>query len=97
MGRHTYGVEDRVRSGIYGGAWSGPYFVLTHEPPAVVSDWMTGTFINEDIERAVARAKEAAGDKNVGILGAADPGDAQRTTRGSPLRVSDQERANEDR
>jgi dihydrofolate reductase len=70
MGRNTYEVEDRLRPGIYGGAWSGPYFVLTHEPPAVVPDWMTGTFIDEDIEAAVARAREAAGDKNVGILGA---------------------------
>jgi len=34
MGRHTYEVEDRYRQGIYGGAWTGPYFVLTHEPPA---------------------------------------------------------------
>jgi dihydrofolate reductase len=70
MGRHTYEVEDRYRPGIYGGAWTGPYFVLTHEAPAAVPDWMTGTFINEDIEAAIARAKEAAGRKNVGILGA---------------------------
>jgi dihydrofolate reductase len=70
MGRRTYEVEDRYRQGIYGGAWTGPYFVLTHEPPAIVPDWMTGTFINEDIEAAVARATEAAGGKNVGILGA---------------------------
>jgi dihydrofolate reductase len=70
MGRRTYEVEDRLRPGIYGGAWSGPYFVLTHEPPAVVPDWMSGTFIDEDIEAAVARAKEAAGGKNVVILGA---------------------------
>jgi dihydrofolate reductase len=70
MGRRTYEVEDRYRTGIYGGAWTGPYFVLTHEPPASVPDWMTGTFIDEDIAAAVARAKEAAGAKNVGILGA---------------------------
>jgi dihydrofolate reductase len=70
MGRHTYEVEDRYRTGIYGGAWTGPYFVLTHEPPSVVPDWMTGTFINEDIQAALARASEAAGGKNVGILGA---------------------------
>jgi dihydrofolate reductase len=70
MGRHTYEVEDRNRPGIYGGAWTGPYFVLTHEPPAVVPDWMTGTFINEEIQTAVARATEAAGGENVGILGA---------------------------
>jgi dihydrofolate reductase len=70
MGRHTYEVEDRYRQGIYGGAWRGPYFVLTHEPPVVVPDWMTGTFINESIEAAIARATEAAAGKNVGILGA---------------------------
>ena len=70
MGRGTYEVEDRNRPGIYGGAWTGPYFVLTREPPAVVPAWMTGTFINEDIEAAVARATEAAAGKNVGILGA---------------------------
>jgi RibD C-terminal domain len=35
MGRHTYEVEDRYRPGIYGGAWTGPFFVLTREPPAV--------------------------------------------------------------
>ena len=70
MGRHTYQVEDRYRPGIYGGAWTGPYFVLSHEPPVVVPEWMTGTFISEDIEAAVARAKQAAGGKNVGILGA---------------------------
>jgi dihydrofolate reductase len=70
MGRNTYEVEDRYRPGIYGGAWTGPYFVLTHESPTVVPDWMTGTFIDEDIEAAVARATEAAGGKNVGILGA---------------------------
>jgi dihydrofolate reductase len=70
MGRHTYEVENRYRHGIYGGAWTGPYFVLTHAPPADVPAWMTGTFIDEDIEAAVARATEAAGGKNVGILGA---------------------------
>jgi len=70
MGRHTYEVEDRYRPGIYGGAWTGPYFVLTHQPPASIPEWMTGTFITEDIEPAVARATEAAAGKSVGILGA---------------------------
>lgn len=70
LGRRTYEVEDRDRPGIYGGAWTGPYFVLTHEPPADVPDWMTGTFVSEDIDAAVARAKEAAQGKDVGILGA---------------------------
>lgn len=70
MGRRTYEVEDRDRPGIYGGAWNGPLFVLTHKAPPTVPDWMTGTFVHDGIEDAVARAKAAAGDRNVGILGA---------------------------
>jgi dihydrofolate reductase len=70
MGRGTYEVEDRNRPGIYGGAWSGPYFVLTHSPPLEVPPWMQGTFIDEPIDAAVARAKDAGGGKSVGLLGA---------------------------
>jgi dihydrofolate reductase len=69
MGRGTYEVEDRERPGIYGGAWKGALFVLTHERPATVPDWMTGTFVHDGVEDAVARAKAAAGELNVGILG----------------------------
>jgi dihydrofolate reductase len=70
VGRRTYEVEDRNRGGFYGGNWSGPYFVLTHEPPAVVPQWMTGTFVNEGIVSAVAQAQAAAGQKHVVIFGA---------------------------
>lgn len=70
VGRRTYEVEDRERGGFYGGDWSGPYFVVTHEPPASVPEWMTGTFVCDGVGDAVARAKEAAGGKGVGILGA---------------------------
>src|SRR5262245_36836336 len=56
MGRRTYEVEDRNRPGVYGGAWHGALFVLTHEAPATVPDWMTGTFVHDGIEDAVARA-----------------------------------------
>jgi dihydrofolate reductase len=69
MGRGTYEVEDRDRPGIYGGAWSGPYFVLTHNSPTDVPAWMTGTFIDEPIDAAVARAKDAADGRSVGLLG----------------------------
>jgi dihydrofolate reductase len=69
MGRRTYEVEDRNRPGIYGGRWHGALFVLTHEPPAEVPDWMTGTFV-DGVEDAVAKAKAAAGDGRVGLLGA---------------------------
>jgi dihydrofolate reductase len=70
LGRRTYEVEDRDRRGFYGGAWAGPVFVLTHQPPATVPGWMTGTFINEPIDAAVANAQQAASEKNVIILGA---------------------------
>jgi len=70
MGRGTYEVEDRERPGIYGGAWRGALFVLTHRAPEVAPDWMTGEFLDVGIEDAVARAKAAAGDLNVGLLGA---------------------------
>ena len=48
---------------------TGALFVLTHEPPARVPDWMTGTFVDR-LEDAVAKAKAAAGDGKVGLLGA---------------------------
>jgi dihydrofolate reductase len=70
LGRRTYEVEDRDRRGFYGGAWTGPVFVLTHQPPATVPGWMTGTFVNEPIDAAVAHAQQAASEKNVVILGA---------------------------
>ena len=53
----------------FGGAWSGPQFVLTHRPPQDNDD-PTITFISGDIKAAVARAKAAAGEKNVILIGA---------------------------
>ena len=70
MGRRTYEVEDRDHHGIYGGTWKGPFFVLTNEAPATVPRWMTGAFVHDGIEDAVAQAKAAVGDQNVGLLGA---------------------------
>jgi dihydrofolate reductase len=73
-GRRTYEVGKRDAatgkpSGeAYGGAWSGPQFVLTHQPPED-SDDQSVTFLSGDIGAAVATAREAAGSKNVEILG----------------------------
>jgi dihydrofolate reductase len=69
MGRRTYEVEDRDRPGIYGGMWSGALFVVTHQPPATVPDWMTGSFV-DGVEEAVAQARFTAGERKVGLLGA---------------------------
>ena len=72
VGRRTQDVEDRVQGGFYGGSYSGPFFVLRHDPPAEppVVKGVSGLFLDVDIEEAVAVAREAAGDRNVVVLGA---------------------------
>jgi dihydrofolate reductase len=69
-GRHTYDVgavqERREFRGPYGGAWSGPVFVLTHKAP----EDPKVTFLSGDIRAAVERAGRAAGDRYLVIFGA---------------------------
>jgi len=55
----------------YGGAWSGPVFVLTHHPPA--ADDPSVTFLSGGVRDAVATALEAAGGRNVVLFGASIP------------------------
>jgi dihydrofolate reductase len=58
-----------------GTPYPGSCFVLTHESrPDLVMANGTFTFVTEGIERAVALAKAAAGDRHVVILGGADVG-----------------------
>ncbi|GII03869.1 dihydrofolate reductase family protein [Planobispora takensis] len=53
--------------GVYGGAWQGPVFVLTHHPEdAAPADAVT--FLSCDPAEAVRIALEAAGGKNVEVL-----------------------------
>ncbi len=57
-------------------AWAGsppfsvPTFIVTHHPP---QEWLKEgspfTFVTEGVESAIARAKAAAGDKNVVVSG----------------------------
>ena len=81
MGRGKFGPATR---GPWGDdAWQGwwgddppfrkPVFVLTHHErePLVLSE-TTFTFITDGIESALARAREAAGDRDVFIGGGAD-------------------------
>src|ERR1700760_4799920 len=72
VGRRTQDVEDRLRPGFYGGAFSGPFFVLRHDPPAdpPVVKGVQGRFLDTTIEEAVRIAREAAGALDVGVLGA---------------------------
>jgi dihydrofolate reductase len=66
-GRNTYEA-----AGHWGGEnpWGLPFFILTHRP----QDQPAGdafTFVN-GLDEAVARAREAAGGKDVSIMGGAD-------------------------
>ena len=54
---------------VFGGAWSGPMFVLTHEAPPAEED-ETISFVSGDIRRAVRTALSAAGGKNLLVIGA---------------------------
>ncbi|HZC06712.1 MAG TPA: dihydrofolate reductase family protein [Ktedonobacterales bacterium] len=72
VGRRCYDVGQRAArpelSGLYGGRWVGPEFVLTHRPPVGGSSSRT-TFLSGDIRQAVATALEAANGKNLLVLG----------------------------
>lgn len=72
VGRRTWGGDDPNRGdaekeGAFGGRWHGPQFVVTHDPP----DESPGDveFV-DDLGRAIALARAAAGEKYVCVLGA---------------------------
>jgi dihydrofolate reductase len=71
VGRRTWGGDyphkGTDKEGAFEGAWHGPQFVLTHEPPPIAEP---GTVFLTDLAEAVDAAKDAAGDKYVNILGA---------------------------
>jgi dihydrofolate reductase len=70
VGRRTYEVGNRMNAGKERGSYpfSGPVFVLTHEPPDPPDPAVT--FLTGDIGEAVATALDAAGERNLEILGA---------------------------
>jgi dihydrofolate reductase len=72
-GRRTYEVGRRdsgkETGQAYGGAWSGPQFVLTHKPPEDLTDHPAVTFLGGDVGAAVATDLRAAKGKNVEIFG----------------------------
>jgi dihydrofolate reductase len=72
IGRRTWGGDDpnrgdAEREGAFGGQWHGPQFVVTHEPPEEAEPDVT---FETDLARAIAAAREAAGDKYVAVFGA---------------------------
>jgi dihydrofolate reductase len=75
-GRRLYDMMD---------GWGGdhpcrgvPLFVITHRPPpASVPEGPTAiTFVNDGLERAVELARDAAGDKNIYVIGGAGLADS---------------------
>ncbi|MHB8093472.1 MAG: dihydrofolate reductase family protein [Candidatus Aminicenantales bacterium] len=74
VGRRSYevgksaGIPPEARK-VYGGAWTGPQFVLTHRPPDFEED-PSISFVSGDIRVAIARARAAALGKNVVLIGA---------------------------
>ncbi|HXM58228.1 MAG TPA: SRPBCC domain-containing protein [Candidatus Dormibacteraeota bacterium] len=72
-GRRTYDAGRRSdqpagAGAPYGGAWTGPVFVLTNTPPA--GGDRSVTFLSGDIRDAVAAARAAAGGGRVVLFGA---------------------------
>ena len=68
IGRRTYEVGNMMKAANpsdVGYPFSGPMFVLTHEPPDPAVTFLTG-----EIGEAVATARSAADGKNLEILGA---------------------------
>jgi dihydrofolate reductase len=73
VGRRTYGGDDpnQGREGEgepFGGGWSGPQFVVTHDPPATAPP---DIHFETDLARAIHMARAAAAEKDyVNVLGA---------------------------
>jgi dihydrofolate reductase len=71
VGRRTWDVGERMRAEQPGSVdfpFSGPMFLLTHRPPEALDPAVT--VLSGDIGDAVATALEAAGGKDVEVLGA---------------------------
>jgi dihydrofolate reductase len=66
-GRGTYEAAE-----AWGGKnpWDMPFFIVTHRPEDVPAD--AGFEFVNGLDEAIARAREAAGDKDVFVMGGAD-------------------------
>jgi len=73
MGRRMFENIDSPNGWVApdGTAFTWPCFVMTHEiRPPVTKGQTPFTFVNDGIESALAQARAAAGDKNIGLAGA---------------------------
>ncbi|MEU4191336.1 dihydrofolate reductase family protein [Kribbella sp. NPDC026611] len=72
VGRRSHDGDDPYKGEAgegeaFGGGWSGPLFVLTHRLPE--RSELDVTYV-DDFTKALAAAKEAAGDRYVNVIGA---------------------------
>jgi dihydrofolate reductase len=72
VGRRSWDGDDPNRGdaekeGAFGGTWTGPQFVLTHDPP---DESLPSVEYVGDLGAGIAKARAAAGDKYVCVLGA---------------------------
>lgn len=75
MGRHVYEMADPFMWANDDYEFQTPIFVLTHKPPVKYpkgNGRLGFTFVADGIESAVSQAKQAAGDKDVQIIGGAN-------------------------
>lgn len=80
MGSNMFGPKDRRDKPEWKGWWGdnppyhAPVFVLSHKErkPVEMEGGTTFFFVTDGIESALRAAKEAAGDKNVKIMGGAN-------------------------
>lgn len=75
MGRNTYEMADPFMWINDDYEFQVPLFILTHTPPEKFppgNDRLTLTFVTDGIESAIAKAKAAARDKMIQIIGGAD-------------------------
>jgi dihydrofolate reductase len=75
MGRKLYEMADPFTWVNDEYEFQVPIFVLTHNPPEKYpkgNDKLSLTFVTDGIESAISKAKKAAGDKDVQIIGGAD-------------------------
>lgn len=75
MGKRAYAMAEDPDAYADGYEFQVPLFVVTHEVPKKLprqNDKLTWTFVTDGIESAIAKAKAAAGGKNVTVVGGAN-------------------------
>ncbi|WP_020673033.1 dihydrofolate reductase family protein [Amycolatopsis nigrescens] len=73
MGRRTFAMAEDPDWFVGNYEFQVPIFVLTHTPPPVLprqDERLTFTFVTDGIASAIAKAKAAAGEQVVQVLGA---------------------------